>query len=495
MPEARIRSAPAQNSTMRPDEYATCDALGLAALIRRGEVSAQEARQCAADAARRLNPPLNAIIELFEDRCSGGDPQADPNGVFGGVPFFLKDLGAAEEGRLCEMGSRMLQGYVADKTSSLVKRFKKAGLVNLGRTTTPEAGFAGTTESVATGKTHNPWNLLRSPGGSSGGAAALVASGVVPMAHGSDGAGSIRMPAALCGLIGLKPSRGRVSFGPDFDEPGMGCPVEFALTRTVRDTAALLDQVAGPYAGDPFVLPKPSGSYLEQLAVPPRKLRVAFTTNNWCTRTKVAPVIADAVARTARDLEAMGHSVEEMDPVFDARMAYEANRLAFNSMLLLLGPLVAMLGRKIDADHAEPVILDAYRQMQCMSLDEFFMGTLAFNFVRRQLGEFFETYDLLVTPTIGVTHLDFDTIDCSSFQTIEAFRSAMEETVAPFTSPFNVTGQPALTLPLAQADATTPTGIHFVARMAEEETLLQLAARFEEERPWRDRRPPVHAGS
>lgn len=478
---------------MRLDEYAKCDALGLASLIRGGEVSAAEVRRCAAEAARRLNPQLNAIVELFEDRCRDGDPQADPHGTFGGVPFFLKDLGAAEEGRLCEMGSRMLRGYVPDKTSLLVKRFKKAGLVNLGRTTTPEAGFAGTTESAATGKTRNPWNTGRSPGGSSGGAAALVASGVVPMAHGSDGAGSIRIPATVCGLVGLKPSRGRVSFGPDFDEPGLGCPVEFALTRTVRDTAALLDAVAGPYPGDPFVLPKPSRSYLEQLSAPLRPMRVAFTTTNWCTNSKVPPVIADAVHAAARDLEAMGHTVEEVDPVFDARMAYEANRLAFNSMLLLLGPLVGMLGNTVDADHAEPVILDAYRKMQSMSLDEFFVGTLAFNLVRRQLGEFFETYELLVTPTIGVTHVDFDTIDCSSFQTVDDFRSAMEATVAPYTSPFNITGQPALTLPLAQADATTPTGVHFVARMAQEETLLQLAAHFEQERPWGQRRPPVYA--
>ncbi len=479
---------------MRLDEYVKYDGLGLAGLVRGGEVSADEVRRCAVDAARRLNPHLNAIVELFEDRCAGGDPQADAGGVFGGVPYFLKDLGATEEGRLCEMGSRMLRGYVADKTSSLVKRFKKAGMVNLGRTATPEAGFAGTTESAATGKTRNPWNLGRSPGGSSGGAAALVASGVVPFAHGSDGAGSIRMPAALSGLVGLKPSRGRVSFGPDFDEPGLGCAIEFALTRTVRDTAALLDAVAGPYPGDPFVLPRPSGSYLEALAVPSRRLRVAFTTTNWSTGAKVAPVIADAVRRTAADLEAMGHAVEETDPVFDARMAYEANRLAFNSMLLLLGPLVAALGGSADAEHAEPVILDAYRQMQSMSLGEFFVGTLAFNYVRRQLGEFFETYDVLVTPTIGVRHLDFDTVDCSSFQTVEAFREAMEATVAPFTAPFNVTGQPAISLPLAQADETTPTGVHFVGRMAEEDTLLRLAAAFEELRPWRDRRPALHAG-
>lgn len=477
---------------MRPDEYAGYDALGLAALVRDGQVSAEELRHCAASAADRLNPQLNAVVELFEDRRRDGDAEADPDGIFGGVPFFLKDIGAAEEGRRCEMGSRMLRGYVADKTSFLARRFKEAGLVNLGRTTTPEVGFAGTTESAATGKTRNPWHLGRSTGGSSGGAAALVAAGVVPLAHGSDGAGSIRIPASLCGLVGLKPSRGRVSLGPDFDEPGLGCVTEFALTRTVRDAAALLDAVSGPCAGDPFVLPRPSRGYLEELTAAPASLRVAFTTTNWCRGGEVPAVLAAAVRAAAGDLESMGHSVEEADPLFDAQLAYQANRLAFNSMLLLLGPIAAALGNRVDADTAEPVILDAYRRMQAMTLDEYFVGTLAFNYVRRQLGTFFETYDVLLTPTLAVSHVDFDTIDCSSFQTIDAFRDAMEATVATFTSPFNVSGQPALSLPLAQASETTPIGIHLVGRMAEEHTLLGLGAALEQARPWRDRRPALH---
>jgi amidase len=196
-------------------EYAAFDALGLADLVARRQVGGRELRTCAAAAAAALNPDLNAILELFSDRVEGGDPAASADGPFTGIPFFLKDIGASEEGRLSEMGSRMLAGHRADKTSVLTTRFREAGLVNLGRTATPEAGFAGTTESVLAGRTRNPWNLSLSTGGSSGGAAAVVASGIAPIAHGSDGAGSIRIPASLTGLVGLKPSRARVSAGRD----------------------------------------------------------------------------------------------------------------------------------------------------------------------------------------------------------------------------------------------------------------------------------------
>jgi amidase len=478
---------------MRIDEYSHYDATGLAALIRAREITPQEAIDCACAAADALDPKFNAIVELFEDRRRAGDPEANLSGPFGGVPFFLKDLGAGEEGRKSEMGSRIFRGFVNDKTSFLTHRFKRAGLVNLGRTTTPEVGFAGTTESVATGKTRNPWNTERSSGGSSGGAASLVAAGVVPLAHGSDGAGSIRIPASLCGLIGLKPSRGRTSFGPDFDEPGLGCMVEFALTRTVRDTATLLDQVAGPYAGDPFLLPRPATSWLESLRAPQRKLRVAFSAVNWFSGESVCAELAAAVQQTARDLAAMGHDVEEATPVFDTATAYAVNRLAFYSMMLLLGPYAAALGVPVDEEHAEPVVLDAYRKMQAMTLGEFALQTLGLNLVRRQIGAFFETYDLLVTPTMAVEHVDFGTLDLSSFRSCDEFRDATDRALTPFTCPINVSGQPAISLPLAWKDERTPIGVHLIGRMAEEDVLLRLAAAFEQQRPWRERTPRVHA--
>lgn len=480
---------------MKLSEYAAFDALGLAALVARREVDARELRACAADAAAKLNPSLNAILELFADRIEGGDPAASADGPFAGVPFFLKDIGAGEEGRLSEMGSRMLVGYRADKTSYLTARFRRAGLVNLGRTATPEAGFAGTTESVLAGRTHNPWNLALSPGGSSGGAAAVVASGIAPIAHGSDGAGSIRIPASLVGLVGLKPSRARVSAGPDFDELQLGCACEFVLARSVRDVAAALDAVAGPEPGDPFVLWRPATTWSDAARTPPSRLRVAFSTTNWATGERVPDALVRAVERTARDLEEMGHAVEEVARPFEVSAAYAANRLAFDSTLLLLEPFAMMLGREVGPDGLEPVVLDAARKMGAMSAREFFLGGLQFNLARRAIGAWFEGFDVLVTPTIAVDRLEFGRVDPSSFETVEAFREESERTVFAFTSPFNVTGQPAVSLPLGETDDGLPVGVQLVARFAREDVLLALARTFEERRPWSGRMPRVHASA
>ncbi len=476
-------------------EYAALDATGLADLVARREVDASELRACAAQAAANLNPSLNAILELFADRVEHGDPEAATTGPFAGVPFFLKDIGAGEEGRLSEMGSRMLAGHRADKTSFLTARFRRAGLVNLGRTATPEAGFAGTTESVLAGRTCNPWNTGLSPGGSSGGAAAVVASGIAPIAHGSDGAGSIRIPASLCGLVGLKPTRARVSAGPDFDELLLGCACEFVLARSVRDAAAVLDAVAGPDPGDPFVLWRPDSTWSEAAKQPPSRLRVAWSTTNWSTGEIVPDALVRAVERTARALEDMGHEVEQVARPFDVSAAYAANRLAFDSALLLLEPFAAMLGREVGPRYLEPVVLDAARKIGAMSAREFFLAGLQFNFARRAIGAWFEAFDVLVTPTIAVERLEFGRVDPSSFETVEAFREESERTLFAFTSPFNVTGQPAISLPLGETDDGLPVGVQLVARFAREDVLLALAAQFEERRPWTGRRPRLHASS
>lgn len=480
---------------MKLSEYACYDATGLAELVARGEVSPKQLRECAAEAAAALNPALRAILELYTDRVEDGDPQASTTGAFAGVPFFLKDIGASEEGRLCEMGSRMMAGYRADKSSFLTTRFKRAGLVNLGRTATPEAGFAGTTESVLTGRTHNPWNLAKSPGGSSGGAAAIVAAGIVPMAHGSDGAGSIRIPASLCGLVGLKPSRGRVSAGPDFDDLLLGCACEFVLTRSVRDAAAALDALAGPDPGDPFVLPRPRSSWRESMVEAPPRLRVAFSVTNWVTGKRVPPALETAVREAAADLADMGHAVEEVERVFDPSAAYAASRLAFDSALLLLEPFAAMLGRSLGPDLLEPVVLDAARRMGAMSASDFFLAGMQFNIARREIGAWFENWDVLVTPTVAVEDLDFGRVDCSSFETVDAFREESEATLFTFTCPFNVTGQPAISMPLGTGAGGTPVGVQLVAGFAREDLLLALAAAFEQTQPWKDRLPAVHAAS
>jgi len=250
-------------------EYAQYDGLGLAELVRKKEVTPRELAELASQAVEKINPKINGVIETYTDRIESlGDEADNPDAPFAGVPFFLKDLGATEGGRKQEMGSRLAKGNVADHDSFLTQRFKEAGVSILGRTTTPELGFAPTTESILTGKTRNPWNLERIAGGSSGGSSASVAAGIVPISHASDGGGSIRIPAACCGLVGLKPSRGRVTWGPSLDEALNGMALEFAVSRTVRDTAAMLDAVCAPASGDPFIIIQPERPYIEEVGAP-----------------------------------------------------------------------------------------------------------------------------------------------------------------------------------------------------------------------------------
>lgn len=263
---------------MNLTEYSSYDGVGLADLIRKKEVTAQEVAESMLAGVNKINPSINAIIEIYHDRVEKSDQLLPPDKPLAGVPIFLKDLGAGEAGKPQEMGSRLAKGYIAETDAYLTTRFKEAGAIILGRTTTPELGFAATTESILTGATRNPWDLNLIAGGSSGGSAAAVATGIVPVAHASDGGGSIRIPAACCGVIGLKPSRGRVTCGPDTDERLFGLTQEFVVSRSVRDTAAMLDAVSKPAPGDPFVITQPRQPYLKEVGAPTGKLRIAFTT-------------------------------------------------------------------------------------------------------------------------------------------------------------------------------------------------------------------------
>jgi len=262
-------------STMNLSEYSKYDATELAILVRMKKTAVKELGTLFLEAVEKINPQINAVIETYPDRVNELDENTFPKGSFFGVPFLMKDYGATEKGKKQEMASRLTQGYVADKDSFLTLRFKESGLIILGRSTTPELALAGTTESILTGKTRNPWNLSRMTGGSSGGACAAVAAGVVPIAHASDAAGSIRIPGSACGLVGLKPSRGRVTQGPDVAESPPGVFQEFVVSRTVRDTAAMFDAVFKPAAGDPFVILQPSRPYVEELSAPVENLNIA----------------------------------------------------------------------------------------------------------------------------------------------------------------------------------------------------------------------------
>ncbi len=301
-------------------DYASLDGVALADSVRRKKVSPKELADLAVEATEKVNPKINAVIEVFSDRVEGLKGAAIPSGPFAGVPFLMKDIGSGEAGRKQECGSRLMKGNVVQRDPFLTARFKEAGLTILGRTTTPEFALGASTESALCGDTHNPWNLGLMAGGSSGGSASAVAAGIVPMAHGSDNGGSIRIPASACGLVGLKPSRGRVTMGPDIGDMWPGLLAEFAVSRTVRDTAAMLDAVSRPAPGDPFVIPQPARPYAMEVGAPVRPMRVAWTAESWQPETTTDPEIVDAMGQVVAVLEKAGHTLVEASPTFD----YEA---------------------------------------------------------------------------------------------------------------------------------------------------------------------------
>lgn len=477
---------------MKLQEYVRYDGLGLAELIRKKEVSAKELAVLALEAVAKVNPQINAVIEVYNQRVETADHGLNPAAPFAGVPFFIKDFGSAEAGQTQELGSRLAKGRRAERESYLTRRFKEAGLIILGRTTTPEFAQASTTESALTGATRNPWDLERTVGGSSGGAAAAVATGILPMAHASDGGGSIRIPAAACGLVGLKPSRGRVTAGPDSDEGLFGMSQEFILSRTVRDTAAMLDTVSQPAPGDPFTIIQPVRPYLQELGTPQPTLRIAYTTGTW-NRGVIDPEMAQAVQEAAAQCAAMGHILEEAMPQFDVEGYLKAARDMWAiDVVLLCDMLGRQMGRPINAEYVEAVNLDVYQHGKKLTVADLMDSLSTLNRVRRQVGQFFERYDLFLTSALhgpavplGSIHTDQLISQWEWIAKNDAFSGNLEL--------FNVTGQPAISLPLAQSKANLPLGIQFVAHPGNEATLIRLAGALEEAIPWKDRIPPVHA--
>jgi amidase len=476
---------------MKLTEYACFDGLGLAELIRKKEVTPREVAESTLAGVHKINPKINAVIETYRDRIEKADTLRVPDRIFSGVPFFLKDLGAAEAGRRQEMGSRLTRGYVADTEAYLTTRFKEAGTLILGRTTTPELGFAATTESILTGVTRNPWNLNLIAGGSSGGSAAAVAAGIIPLAHASDGGGSIRIPAACCGVIGLKPSRGRVSCGPEADEGLFGLVQEFVVSRTVRDTAAMLDAVSRPGPGDPYVIVQPRRPFLEEVDNPAGTLRIAFSVESW-TGVGVNPEIVGCVEHIAHICENMGHDVEAAKPQIDLEPYFSALRVFWGaSMRYACDQLALKMKRPVDRHHLEPVTLKVYEDAAQFSAADVIRARAALNLTRRKLGAFFEKYDLLLTPTIAQLPVPIGTIDQSQDVPLEKWFQGTSQFNA-FTNLFNASGLPAISLPLGQSAAGLPIGIQFAAGFGKEDLLIRVAGVFEKAMPWVDRRPFVH---
>ncbi len=476
-------------------EYSRYDGVALADLVKRRKVSPKELADLAAEAAEKVNLKINAVIEVFTDRVEGLKGAAIPSGPFAGVPFLMKDIGAGEAGRRQEFGSRFMAGNVVQRDAFITERFKEAGLTLLGRTTTPEFALGASTESALCGPTRNPWNLELMAGGSSGGSAASVAAGIVPMAHGSDNGGSIRIPASACGLVGLKPSHGRVTTGPDMGDMWPGLLVEFLVSRTVRDTAAMLDAVSAPAPGDPFIIPQPARPYAKEVAAPVRPMRIAWTADSWQPETTTDPEIVDAVEQVVAVLEKAGHTLVEASPAFDYEAYFKTmvNVWAFG-LYAGMDMFAAMTGRPISEETLEPVMLSYYEYSRSLPAGEMFTREFALNGFRRTFGEFFTKYDLLLTPTLIKLPQKLGTY--SKMRKDVDYVAFMRENDSIRVHPpaANVTGQPAISLPLGWSRSGLPIGIQFMARFAEEDVLLRLASWLEKEMPWRDRIPPIHAG-
>lgn len=481
---------------MKLREYVDQDATGLASLVKAGEVTPLELTQLARQAHDEINPRINAVIEFYEDAESVASVEGGP---FQGVPFLRKDIGGGEAGRLQESGCRLYKGYRAKTDSFYFRRACGAGLRTIGRTATPELGTAGFTESILKGITRNPWNLERSAGGSSGGAAAAVAAGITPIAHASDGGGSTRHPASWCGLVGMKPSRGRISGGPNDQDPFFGLGYVSALCRSVRDLAAALDVFSGPHPGDPFIIVQPSRPYIAELSLPTGALRVGVARTKW-GEVDIEPEVLAAVDSTAALLEEMGHIVTEIKPLCDPavrkRLRMTILRSRFQVQASSLEVYARATGQEINADTLEPINLKLYEY--CQATPPPAMGDVmeALRSLRFQVGETIHPYDVLLTPTLPTLPMPHGGTYSTTNPTLSAtkFMEANEALYA-FLGVFNVTGHPSVSLPLAQSDSGLPIGLQFVGRFGDEATLVRLARDLEQATPWHHRRPSVRAGA
>ncbi len=478
---------------MELNEYIQYDGLGLAALVRDKQITPHELLQTALKAVEAVNPKINAVIDVYRDMLEKTASEEIPAGSFGGVPFLLKDLAVAEAGRPYEFGSRIAKGYVADFDSFLTMRYKKAGLQIFGRSAAAEMGYSMSTETDLHGATRNPWNTDLIPSGSSGGAAAAVAAGILPMAHGNDAGGSIRIPAACCGVFGLKPSRGRISNGPAIGDTVMGFAIEHAITRSVRDSAALLDVGQGYEPGDPYIINKPERPYLEEASTPPGKLRIAFTSIPWSG----VPVDKEnilALEKTARLCRDLGHEMIEAapQPAIDWPSFNMATMKCYVASFAGLVEFLAMItGRAPSEENLPYAILATLEEAAKLKVGDLGQSMAIINMAARSIAPFFEQYDVLLTPGLASRIKPVGYFDMHEKLSPPEWGDRLWR-FAPFSMIWNVLGQPAMMMPLQQSTDNLPIAMQFVAKFGEEARLFRLAGQLEEAAPWADRRPPVH---
>jgi amidase len=491
-------------------EYDRFDGVGLADLVKRGEVPASDLLEEAITRIEQRNPPLNAVIHKMYDQAETALKDGLPKGPFEGVPFLLKDLLSAYAGVPMTSGSRAYRSYIPDYDSEIVRRYKMAGLLIVGKTNTPELGLVGYTEPELFGPTRNPWDLGLTPGGSSGGSASAVAAGMVPLAGGGDGGGSIRIPSSYCGLFGLKPSRGRTPTGPVKGELWQGAAQEHVLTRSVRDSAAILDAIQGDEPGSPYVIRSPEAPYLIEAGRDPGVLRIAWDTGSPVGKA-VHPESIRAVERAVQLLSELGHIVEESHPQIDGQS------LAKAYLIMNMGEVAdevrqvkALFGKSASRDELELVTQVLALLGETISAGDFVAAKREWQSAARVVGRFFQTYDLYLTPTVAAPPLKIGELALTQGEralllVITRLKAgklliasglidklAVENLAAvPYTQLANLSGLPAMSVPLHWTANGLPMGVHFMAPNGSEDLLFRLAGQLERTCPWFDKRPQL----
>ncbi len=491
-------------------EYGKHDGLGLAELVRRKEVKPGELVQEAISRIERLNPQLNAVIHKMYDLASKAAQEDLPDGPFNGVPFLLKDLMADYAGVPSRKGSRFFNDYVPDHDSEMVRRFKAAGVIVLGKTNTPEFGLMPVTEPALFGPSNNPWDLKRTTGGSSGGSAAAVAARIVPMAHGNDGGGSIRIPSSCCGLFGLKPTRGRNPLGPDVGEAWCGLACDHVLTRSVRDSAAMLDATSGPDVGAPYYAPPPARPFLDEVGVDPGKLRIAFFSQPLLPGS-VHEDCVKGLEATVKLCQGLGHEMVDAVPEINGQEFAEAYLTMICAEIRAdMEDGAVLMGRRATARYFEPATWALGLIGKHISAEKLSRAIRFLRLAARQVGRFCEDYDILLTPTLALPPLKTGVMQPKGaeilamkllgsinagglLQSLGGTDASVEKVFGfiPYTPVFNATGQPAMSVPLYWNHEKLPVGMHFVGRYGDEAALFRLAGQLEQAQPWFDRVPPI----
>ncbi len=471
-------------------DYGDIDALGLAELVRSKQVSPLELVDDAISRCEAVNGTLNAVITKMFDHARAAAKHKLGDGQFAGVPFLMKDFVAEVAGVPFFEGSDFLAGYVPSEDSETYQRFTRAGLITIGKTNLPEFAIGVTTEPRRFGATHNPWDPTRTPGGSSGGAAAAVAARIVPMAHGNDVGGSIRIPASCCGLVGLKPTRGRTTMAPHYGDIISGYFVEHALTRSVRDCAALLDVISGPSIGEPYTAPSQNGLFLEDTKQAPKRLRIGYSITT-PLGDPLDPECEKAILQSAKLCSDLGHDVTLASPSYDALDFWTRYTTVLASgVAWVLDDWARRLGKNLDEESVEPFVWAFSERGRQLSAPEYLLAIQDVQRSVRQISKFYVDNDIWLTTTLSQPPVQLGTLVYKD-DPFELRRRMAK--FSPYTYIANATGQPAISLPLHWTENNLPVGLHFTGRYGEESTLIRLAAQLEQAQPWAQRRPPVCA--